>query len=188
MNVQPIRTLFSVASAALLLGSGCVSMEAYERQQGAMEVERSLLEQENQRLASQLREMNRRIEMLEAESLRLQREQRETIQSESRASQDRLARVEQRVEEVNRLREQDKQQIVDSLSERIAQILRASAPASNSRRPAVSGYGREHVVAAGQTLSDIAKAYGVTVKTIADANNLSNLDVLRVGQKLFIPE
>jgi LysM repeat protein len=47
--------------------------------------------------------------------------------------------------------------------------------------------GYEHVVEKGQNLSAIAKAYGVTVEKIKQANNLKS-DILHIGQKLFIPK
>jgi murein DD-endopeptidase MepM/ murein hydrolase activator NlpD len=44
-----------------------------------------------------------------------------------------------------------------------------------------------HQVQRGQTLWSIAQAYGVELKTLALANNLSNTRTLYVGQKLYIP-
>jgi LysM repeat protein len=44
------------------------------------------------------------------------------------------------------------------------------------------------VVKPGETLSEIAKAYGVRISVITKSNNLKNPDDLRVGQTLFIPE
>ena len=41
---------------------------------------------------------------------------------------------------------------------------------------------------AGESLSAIASAYGVTIKTILDNNEIKDPNRLRVGQKLFIPE
>lgn len=43
-----------------------------------------------------------------------------------------------------------------------------------------------HTVAKGETLSSIAKKYGVTIKQIKDANNMKN-DVVKIGDKLDIP-
>ena len=48
--------------------------------------------------------------------------------------------------------------------------------------------GYEHVVKSGETLSQIATQYGVTVQVIVDANELADPNALRVGQKLFIPQ
>jgi len=43
-----------------------------------------------------------------------------------------------------------------------------------------------HTVRAGETLWDIAKAYGITVEQIASANNIVNTNKISVGQKLNI--
>lgn len=48
--------------------------------------------------------------------------------------------------------------------------------------------GYEHVVKTGETLSEISRQYGTTVKAIVEANELANPDSLRTGQKLFIPQ
>ncbi|MDZ4815283.1 MAG: LysM peptidoglycan-binding domain-containing protein [Verrucomicrobiota bacterium] len=53
--------------------------------------------------------------------------------------------------------------------------------------PAKEEVGFEHIVEKGHTLSAIAGAYGVTVDEIRKANNLKT-NVLKVGQKLFIPK
>src|ERR1700732_2965233 len=46
---------------------------------------------------------------------------------------------------------------------------------------------RRHRVAAGETLTAIAKKYRVTPKAIADANNLESTAALSTGEKLIIP-
>ncbi|HEY8714958.1 MAG TPA: transglycosylase SLT domain-containing protein [Candidatus Acidoferrum sp.] len=46
---------------------------------------------------------------------------------------------------------------------------------------------RRHRVAAGETLTAIAKKYHVTPKAIADANNLEHATALNTGEKLIIP-
>lgn len=63
----------------------------------------------------------------------------------------------------------------------------APAPSHDSEK------GYTHTVEKGQTLSMIATAYSekgvkVTVDDIRKANNLGSKDVLKVGQKLFIPK
>jgi len=45
----------------------------------------------------------------------------------------------------------------------------------------------EYVVKSGDTLGKIARAYGLTVKELAEANNIANADLIRVGAKLAIP-
>jgi LysM repeat protein len=44
-----------------------------------------------------------------------------------------------------------------------------------------------YVVQAGDTLRKIATRYSSTIAKIGEINNLTNLDLIRVGQKLKIP-
>ncbi len=67
---------------------------------------------------------------------------------------------------------------------------RASSGGSSSSSasgPLVSGEFYEHVVESGQTLSEIARAYGVTQNEIIKATGIKDASKLRVGQKLYIP-
>jgi len=45
-----------------------------------------------------------------------------------------------------------------------------------------------HIVAAGESLGTIAAQYGVTSAAIIDANRITNPDLLRVGDRLIIPQ
>ncbi len=44
-----------------------------------------------------------------------------------------------------------------------------------------------HIVQPGETMGTIARQYGVTINAIAEANDISNPNVLSVGQELMIP-
>ena len=44
-----------------------------------------------------------------------------------------------------------------------------------------------HIVKSGETLSEIAAKYGTTYQKLATYNNISNPNVIRVGQKIKIP-
>ncbi|MCL1856746.1 MAG: LysM peptidoglycan-binding domain-containing protein [Kiritimatiellaeota bacterium] len=82
--------------------------------------------------------------------------------------------------------------LIDELPAKIAKSVAQSAPApvqpaKGSGQPQVMT-GVEHVVEAGQTLSEIAKAYGVKLDTIVKANNIANPAALKIGQKIFIPQ
>ncbi|WP_220084721.1 LysM peptidoglycan-binding domain-containing protein [Paenibacillus dendritiformis] len=50
-----------------------------------------------------------------------------------------------------------------------------------------SGSGQQYTVKKGDTLSALARKYGTTVDAIAKANNISNVNLIFVGQKLTIP-
>jgi LysM repeat protein len=51
----------------------------------------------------------------------------------------------------------------------------------------ISASGTAHTVVAGQTLSDIAKRYGTTIKAIQDANGITDPNLVVVGRVLKIP-
>jgi len=48
-------------------------------------------------------------------------------------------------------------------------------------------FGAEHRVRKGETLSEIAASYGVSVRAVKTANNLANADSLSIGQTLQMP-
>ena len=47
---------------------------------------------------------------------------------------------------------------------------------------------QEHVVAKGETLYGISRKYGITVDELVSANNMDSSSVLKIGQKLKIPQ
>jgi LysM repeat protein len=53
--------------------------------------------------------------------------------------------------------------------------------------PAEPGGTRSHVVAKGETLTQIAKQYGVTVEEIQQANKIQDAKKLQIGQTIKIP-
>jgi LysM repeat protein len=108
------------------------------------------------------------------------------------ALQTRLSALDGQLRSLDAARQRDRQEIVDTLSTKIASLVNASArqapraPAAAPKRSA-NQEGFEHVVASGETLSAIAAAYNSRAKDIMDANNITKPESLRVGQKLFIP-
>ena len=62
-----------------------------------------------------------------------------------------------------------------------------SAPTVATATPKPTAQAVIHVVKSGETLGKIAQLYGVTVAAIVRANNLSNPNLIQVGQKLVIP-
>lgn len=57
------------------------------------------------------------------------------------------------------------------------------APAQSNVLPGEAGY---HIVARGQTLSEIAKSYGMTTGDLMRLNGISNANMIWVGQKLRV--
>lgn len=64
---------------------------------------------------------------------------------------------------------------------------RRTSGTSGSSRASSSGKFYEHEVAPGQSLSVIAREYGVSMQEIMDENGLKDASLIRVGQKLLIP-
>ncbi len=63
-------------------------------------------------------------------------------------------------------------------------------PTPNPTRPLREGdavYYDSHTVSIGETLSQIAQIYGASVDTLLDINNITDSDLLAVGQQLLVP-
>lgn len=63
----------------------------------------------------------------------------------------------------------------------------ASGTTDSAGSAQTTGQAVSHVVQPGETLYGIAQKYGVDANVIAEANNVTNRNQLRVGQKLEIP-
>lgn len=83
-------------------------------------------------------------------------------------------------------------EIVEDITKKIVAMNEKRDAADRKAREAAqkaaqkSGY--NHVVEAGQTLSAIAQAYKVSVKSIMQANKITDPTKIRIGQQLFIPD
>ncbi len=167
------------------LGGGCLTTE--DPAVRVREREDLLL------LQDRLARTEGRLETLEMEYQRLMQDMHGMSAStgeagaQQRGAQARLDALEQRLAALDAARERDRQAIVDQLSWRIAEVMRAGSRPAVPSGNAGGGEGYEHTVQPGETLSAIAGAYKVSVKSIIDSNNLKDPDHLRQGQKLFIP-
>jgi len=164
---------------AVPLSIGCTTMQNQHRD--------SMREQsEIQRLRTEVERLKARVEGLEAAQDRVYG-RIDDLQSSADANQgdvaQRMARMETSIRDLDAAREKDRQVVIDALTKKISGLMR-SRPAPGT--PSQSGY--EHVVQPGETLSEIASAYNVSINAVVKANNLKNPDSLRAGQKLFIPE
>ena len=80
---------------------------------------------------------------------------------------------------------------------KVAEPMAAPTPANTSANPAVAGVEnstpadaanvRTHVVAKGETLSQISKQYGVSVEEIQQLNKIGDAKKLQAGQTIKIP-
>jgi len=110
-------------------------------------------------------------------------EQLQGISGKAGSMSRRLDQLERGIAELNTARAKDRELIIEELTGKISDILARQGSAGAGA--GATGY--EHIVQAGETLSEIASAYKVRASAIIEANNLTNPDMLRQGQKLFIP-
>jgi LysM repeat protein len=96
-----------------------------------------------------------------------------------------LQALEAKIKAVDAAREKDKQVILDQLAKELSSLSGSRAGAAAPKQ--VAGDAKEHVVQKGETLTAIAKQYGVTVADLKKANSLTG-DEIRIGQKLTIPK
>jgi len=62
-----------------------------------------------------------------------------------------------------------------------------SQPGSQPQTPSQGTQGQRYIVQKGDTLWRLSQRFGVSLDALIKANNLSNPDVLHVGQELIIP-
>lgn len=200
-STHPVARLISLVAGltTMWILVGCETLTGYSDQQEAR------WQAELADIREQMQKLNGRIEGVELEVDRLKDTIRSACEGESQSAarfqslDNRLRELEAKLARVDAAREQDKKELIDRLSAKIAEIMSRSVPArtsaaggapaaspKSSRKGALTGY--EHEVKPGETLSAIAAAYGVSVKTILEYNDIPDPNKLRVGQKLFIPE
>ena len=131
---------------------------------------------------------NDRMKTMELEQQRIMEEIRALrAKSGDEAGRARLDELERRVAALDSARASDRQAIIDQVAKIMSSGGGSARPARTSAASS-STTGYEHVVKDGETLSTIAAAYKVKPAAIIEANDLKNPDVLRKGQKLFIPQ
>lgn len=152
--------------------SGCETMPYHltTRADQASMTQDQLIAQENQR------RMAGRLETLEMQVGQISRDL-DTLKNQ----------LDSRCDAIERKSEDDKRELADRLSAELDKLMKQAASARTTAA-APSGRGIEHTVQPGETLYIIAKAYGVSSKTIIDLNKIADPNRLSVGQKLFIPQ
>lgn len=89
---------------------------------------------------------------------------------------------------ISKLLGEQEKQIMSQVDKKIASIKSSRSTSSSTARVNYYGPCYEHVVEAGQTISEIAQAYKVSQREIMDVNNIKDASRIRVGQKLYIPK
>jgi LysM repeat protein len=79
--------------------------------------------------------------------------------------------------------------MIEQISTEMNNALKTNPPGATNKKDGPIGNGDfyVHTVEAGSTLNAIAKKYSVSVTDIKTANAMNN-DIIRVGQKLYVPK
>lgn len=174
---------FFFLAALLAACNGCETVTGQQRRVAETRAQNDLAN-----IQSDLQRLEQRLDGLEAEREVLHAKvadlQSGLQQSDARRDAE-LAAIDTQLKAQTQEQASMRQELAAELSGKMAKILQTQAASSSASR-SQSGY--EHVVLAGQTLSEIAREYKVTSAAIIKANNMKNPNDLRVGQKLFIPE
>jgi len=166
-----------------LAGSGCVVLDPDVAARTSppatpdpTRTELRQLQEWRQDVRLEIEALQREVETLKRALANLERNQDEKLQGLSA-----------RVRDLELVREQDRKFIVDELTRRLVELQSRMTPPP-SPAPTRSGSGYEHVVKPGETLSFIARQYNTTISAILKANQLTDPNKIREGQKLFIPD
>jgi len=182
--------LVLLLSGLALWQTGCVTpyQQARMKEQASEREDQLLLRENIRRLDGRVEGVELQNEALFEELDRARGDQRRAVDDQVADLRRNLSDLERRLGELESAQRRDKEEILANVSKTISKVLKPTSRSSTPSRGPSTGYGYEHTVQSGETLSAIAKAYGVTVKRVMESNDLTNPNQLRVGQVLFIPE
>jgi LysM repeat protein len=172
-----------LALSGVLFAQNQTTSQQLQRTMSTVAGMRSDLDSANDRIV----QLNARIENLE--------EQLNARERRIKQLEEQVAAMNANIQDINRLVESRFSDIQKSITndqqQRKKELGDLSRDIRNSQRqnsaPAYTGEYIELPVQPGDTLGKIARAAGVSVKSIMEANGLKDADHLRVGQKLKIP-
>lgn len=187
-----MKTSLLPALAAAALLSGCVAMHDEPAVPVATQNDIAYLRGELNRQQARIASLEAQIDQIGASAAqdRYQRESASTLYAsaaQTSALQNQVAELQKQIRALDAARATDRTQLLDDISKKVTTIVKTSTPPPPKSKP-VSNTGIEHVVQPGESLSKIAAAYGVSMKVIAEVNNIANPANIRIGQKLFIPD
>jgi LysM repeat protein len=163
----------------------------------------SSLSEENDMLRARLEDIEAQLQGVSQEAGRTRQDALREVQQGTQAAGERVATTERRLQELEkRLTEQDRRLVeMDAARKKDLQVMqdrilteisgllqeqeRRSSSRSSSGTAAVAGPG-EHIVAAGESLSVIARTHGTSTQKLMELNNLTNPNQVRAGQKLRV--
>jgi LysM repeat protein len=179
MKPWRVVTILVVASLCGLFCASSFAEDTVAQQLAILDEKLNRMKADVEALQFNQDKMQKQITELQAQVLKLR-------ESGTSASASDLQALEARIKAVDAAREKDKQVILDQLAKELANLSASRVGTAPPPKP-TGGAATDHVVQKGETLTAIAKQYGVSVVDLKKANSLTS-DEIKVGQKLTIPK
>ena len=183
--------------------SGCLTLDSSTKQDEVAQIRSSVSEElikvkeEVNSLKGQLDELQYKIDKISQIQSQQSKELNATLKEWRKETQGdvvkKISNLEAKLEAIEKRQAQDKKELLDRtdiITEEVTKEnkeLRGQIEAirKSSSYTTQEGY---YVVASGDTLSKIAQMFGVSVKSIMEANGITDPNSIRVGQRLIIPQ
>jgi len=201
-----MKYLFIFGFWILIFGffcSGCLTLDSSTKQDEVAQIRSSVSEElikvkeEVNSLKGQLDELQYKIDKISQIQSQQSKELNATLKEWRKETQGdvvkKISNLEAKLEAIEKRQAQDKKELLDRtdiITEEVTKEnkeLRGQIEAirKSSSYTTQEGY---YVVASGDTLSKIAQMFGVSVKSIMEANGITDPNSIRVGQRLIIPQ
>ena len=179
--------------------SGCITTEPSAKREELAQM-RSTLGEENIKIKDDIYSLQGALDELEYQINTLSEKQDQqageinnSINDLRREIKNKLAHAESRLQAVEKKQGQNRKDLENRLNIVIQEVTRENKELRRyieRFRTTVSGTTEEgyYIVANGDTLSHISQVFGVSVKSVMEANGITNPHSIRSGQKLSIPE
>ena len=177
MNIRFVAIIFVAAILFARTTAIAADDQTISQTLGVLDEKVSKIAAQAEDLQFRYQQLQKTIEKLQTDLVEL----RKSVATAGGVSPAELKTLEDRIAGVDAARQKDRQAIIEQLAKEL------SGAGSGKTAPPATGDGKEHVVQKGETLSSIAKTYGVTVGDLRKVNSLTGNDI-KIGQKLAIPK
>jgi LysM repeat protein len=195
--------------------SGCVTFDSSTKEDKEAQMRSSLSEdiiqvkQEVDSLKGQIDELQYKIDKMSHSQSQQETELNSTLRNWKTESQNdiekRVAQLDRKIQALENKQAQDKTElqnktniIVEEVSKENKELRReiesirrtpaqTSAKSPKTLNKIVSSQEGYYTVAPGDTLMKIAQSFGIPIKTLMEANSISDPNSIQVGQKILIP-
>ncbi len=196
-----LLALSGVVLSLMSLTTGCSSLELPATRQSRYQLENQMsrelavMRQEHSRSLASLAELRADVALLQENQRRLtaqleevgsgQTLQFEQLKAQVQNQQANLESWRRQLTQLERALSQEGEQRAQAIK-KVIETVSSEISTAYENAQANTKSGGEYTVVRGDTLSAIAKAFGVTIESIKKTNNLES-DVIRTGQTLIIP-